>query len=500
MEKKEGLPNVYTVYIEDGKVKKCLKNGNKALGRLKIGIKILKDTFLPVGFPETVREEYLSYQLWDSLQALSSYLRGVLTARAMLEGAGVGNAKASALAVALSWIIKDGIGIISSLLFAYTTSSAFELYPKEWRYIADLLCNVGLTAQMLVHSFPEYYFACTVVSSVSFACLGIAAGATKTRISVHLAKKGHLADVAAKESTQETAVTLLGMVLGYYISARYCHDNKPHKIWLLFVACTAAHIYCNRRLVNVLVFDTLNPQRAWLLAQSLWEPSKVVERKNQNHKLLTPLQISKKEDLFYRPLWLVLYGPRMAAPLSDLIRGIMSAFPRDEDAKIAQYCWTSLTAHDAWCCKGLVIGLDAESRVLLCVTDPEQVDGPIAYVLGCQLSNFLDNSVRREPAKPSSIMFTSRFATLFKNEVSDKMIESRLRQKYKVLAHLARMSVTESDKETDWLRMGPNMASAVKVGWDISKGSGAIGGEGWSINISGVSFTTDNSAESDKDK
>jgi hypothetical protein len=58
------------------------------------------------------------------------------------------------------------------------------------------------------------FFLCTVCSSICFGALGIAAGATKTRISAHLAKDGHLADVVAKESTQETAVTLIGMILG----------------------------------------------------------------------------------------------------------------------------------------------------------------------------------------------------------------------------------------------------------------------------------------------
>ena len=44
----------------------------------------LKETFLPVGFPNTTKNSYIEYQMWDSLQALSSYLRGVLTTRALL--------------------------------------------------------------------------------------------------------------------------------------------------------------------------------------------------------------------------------------------------------------------------------------------------------------------------------------------------------------------------------------------------------------------------------
>jgi hypothetical protein len=41
-------------------------------------------TFLPAGYPATVRPEYLEFQFWDSLQGMSSYLRGVLTTKSLL--------------------------------------------------------------------------------------------------------------------------------------------------------------------------------------------------------------------------------------------------------------------------------------------------------------------------------------------------------------------------------------------------------------------------------
>lgn len=44
--------------------------------------------FLPEGYPESVPPDYLPYQFWDSIQALCSYVRGILTAEAILLGAG----------------------------------------------------------------------------------------------------------------------------------------------------------------------------------------------------------------------------------------------------------------------------------------------------------------------------------------------------------------------------------------------------------------------------
>jgi hypothetical protein len=69
---------------------------------LESTINAARNTFLPVGYPQSVRPEYLEYQTWDTVQALSSYLRGIFTTRALLAGVGVGNANASALAAAVT--------------------------------------------------------------------------------------------------------------------------------------------------------------------------------------------------------------------------------------------------------------------------------------------------------------------------------------------------------------------------------------------------------------
>lgn len=50
---------------------------------------VARETFLPVGYPGSVADEYITYQLWDTVQAMCSYLRGVLCTQALLEGIGV---------------------------------------------------------------------------------------------------------------------------------------------------------------------------------------------------------------------------------------------------------------------------------------------------------------------------------------------------------------------------------------------------------------------------
>ena len=134
-------------------------------------------------------------------------------------GAGVGSADATPLAAALVWVFKDGLGMISSLTFAYHYCDVLEMYAKEWRLFADFLNNVGLFLDLLCSQFPRQFLLLSSLSTVSKSCCGLIAGSTKARISAHFALGGRLADVTAKESTQETAGALSGLVIGIYINS-----------------------------------------------------------------------------------------------------------------------------------------------------------------------------------------------------------------------------------------------------------------------------------------
>lgn len=232
-------------------------------------------TFLPNDYPHSVRPEYLTYQFWDSLQGASSYIRTVLTTKSLLQGAGVGSAIASPLTASLIWVAKDGVGMIGSLIFAFLFSDTFEVYAMEWRYAADCLNNIALLLDLLSCSLsthlPQHYFYFTVLSlsTICKSCCGLIAGAAKARISAHFAREGYLADVTAKESTQETAIALIGLAVGLVVGS-YVESN-PHLTWSTFILLLLLHQYANYRLTKTLIFDTFNPQRVYLLTDVLFK-------------------------------------------------------------------------------------------------------------------------------------------------------------------------------------------------------------------------------------
>ena len=100
---------------------------------------IIRSTFLPSGYPAKIPNGYLPYCIWSWIQDLSTQLRSVLATQRVLEGVGVGREGATALSASLNFIVRDGCGMASTLLFTAVTSSWFRCDVKRWRLFADCI-------------------------------------------------------------------------------------------------------------------------------------------------------------------------------------------------------------------------------------------------------------------------------------------------------------------------------------------------------------------------
>ena len=384
---------------------------------------VLTTTFLPTGYPNSVKSEYLTYQFWDSVQCVSSSIRSVLGTRSMLAGVGVGSMEANALSAAVTWVFRDGFGMFGSLVFAYYYSNAFEIYIKEFRYLADILNNIGLTLDLLSSHFPQYYIIIISCSTVCKSLCGLIAGATKARISAHFASPGNLADVTAKESTQETAVSLIGLVLGIVVVKLLGdHDGAT---WITFILLMILHLYSNYCLVRVLVFETLNPQRCYLLIRQtmMYSHSSDLlashnEQVNINDDacsraegtssqqliaLTSPFEIAKLENLIL-PFYLLIDGPIIGASMSPIISSIESIMQENRVIQthykvnsISEFMSRYLAVFRQ--CMFLM-GIDQRGRIVVCLQEGINVDSIVrAY--------FISYYVFLHLSKPSSIDTTA---------------------------------------------------------------------------------------------
>jgi hypothetical protein len=236
----------------------------------------LSSVFVPEGYPASVREGYLAFQAWDSVQGLCSYLRGVLSTRAILSGLGVGHESASALAATTQWVYRDGAGMLGGLVFAWAGAPWFDLNVKRWRLLADVAVDLALTLELASPllcpddggaAARSCFTASVCLANVLKAMCGVAAGATRAVITAHFARAGNMADVQAKEGSQETAVSLAGMVLGLQLARLVEQEQHRDSVWLLFAALTLVHLLANLLAVRALRLASLNGVRLALLVE-----------------------------------------------------------------------------------------------------------------------------------------------------------------------------------------------------------------------------------------
>ncbi|KAF5914656.1 hypothetical protein HPG69_005153 [Diceros bicornis minor] len=256
--------------------------------------------FLPQGFPDSVSPDYLPYQLWDSVQAFASSLSGSLATHAVLLGIGVGNAKASVSAATATWLVKDSTGMLGRIVFAWWKGSKLDCNAKQWRLFADILNDVAMFLEIMAPVYPICFTMIVCTSNLAKCIVSVAGGATRAALTMHQARRNNMADVSAKDSSQETLVNLAGLLVSL-LMLPLVSDSPGFSLGCFFLL-TALHIYANYRAVRALVIETLNEGRLWL----------VLKHFLQRGEVLGPTSANQMEPLWTDHVQVVL--SQMAGP------------------------------------------------------------------------------------------------------------------------------------------------------------------------------------------
>ncbi|KAJ8250859.1 hypothetical protein GJAV_G00214030 [Gymnothorax javanicus] len=247
---------------------------------------VLKSVFLPQGYPESVSEDYLQYQLWDTAQAFCSSLSGTLSTQASLRGVGVGNQEATVAAATVTWLLKDGTGMLGRILFAWVKGSKLDCDAKTWRLVADILNDIAMFMEIIAPHFPAFFTLIVCTAGVFKSIVGVAGGATRAALTVHQARRDNMADVSAKDGSQETLVNLAGLLVSLLLIPLVTNSTMLSLIF--FCIFTVLHLLANYRAVRSVVMETLNEARL----------SIVLHQYLQDGRILTPYEANQKEPVF----------------------------------------------------------------------------------------------------------------------------------------------------------------------------------------------------------
>ncbi|KAG7170120.1 RUS1 family-like [Homarus americanus] len=163
----------------------------------------LKDVFLPRGYPESVSPDYLQYQMWDTIQ--------------------------------------------------------LDCNSKQWRLFADVANDLGHLLKLLGPLLPVPFLAVMCVSAVMMALVGVAGGGTRAALTSHQARRDNMADVSAKDGSQETVVNLIALFTSLTILPII--TSSFMLTWMTFVLCVVFHLLANYWAVRAVKMESLNRPR-----------------------------------------------------------------------------------------------------------------------------------------------------------------------------------------------------------------------------------------------
>ena len=380
-------------------------------------VSIVKDVFLPQGYPDSVHPDYIAYQIWDTVQAFASTIMGTLTTHSIMQGVGVGEAAATPLAAAITWILKDGTGMVGRIVFAWWNGTDLDGQCKKWRLFADILNDLAMGIELLLPYFSSYSLVILCISTAMKSIVGVAGGATRAALTQHQALQNNLADVSAKDGSQETCVNLIASFVGILILSIFHSGRYIMELYLFLVA---VHLYANYSAVKALRLNSLNEDRLALIVKSYVT----------NETIPEPDEVNKKESvlLFAKPTISICgFNVKMGVSLAALLKkNIISTSDTELSLKL-------------FLDRKYLISIDVQNRtIFICFKkDAQPYDVVEAYLHACLCGLYicmslkvpLDIFLKPEVSEPSYplmrlYIFNRRYSTSNSSMQLSKAIES----------------------------------------------------------------------------
>ncbi|XP_057761706.1 protein root UVB sensitive 3-like isoform X2 [Arachis stenosperma] len=231
-------------------------------------------------------------------EGLSTYTRTMLSTQALLSAIGVGEKSATVIGATFQWFLRDITGMLGGILFTFYQGSNLDNNAKMWRLVADLMNGLGMLMDLISPLFLSAFVIIVCLGSISRSFTGVASGATRAALTQHFALQDNVGDISAKEGSQETVATMIGMALGMLVAR--ITIGHPLAIWVCFLSLTLFHMCANYKAVRCLALTSLNPERTTIHLQHFMKTGQV----------LSPEQVSAKEHVL--PLKLTVWSSKNA--------------------------------------------------------------------------------------------------------------------------------------------------------------------------------------------
>ena len=107
--------------------------------------------------------------------------------------------------------------MLGRILFAYLQGSKLDSECKKWRLFADIINDIAICIDLASPLFGHLFTLMQCISGLIKSLVGTAGGATRAALTQHQARNHNLADVSAKDGSQETLVNLVALIFSLII-------------------------------------------------------------------------------------------------------------------------------------------------------------------------------------------------------------------------------------------------------------------------------------------
>ena len=220
---------------------------------------VSRKVFLPVGYPKSTTSSYTPFIRYNIAHVSLIALARTLSTQAMLLAVGFGQGGALPMAAVVSWLLKDGLGHLGSILVGTSINTKFDSDPKRFKFLSVFLGQAANLLGILSLAKPGLFLLLTSFSSALSRVGTLAFTSSRARIYENFATAGNLGDLMRCSQAQSTLATILGTAVGVALAPLVGGDVGS--ILAVFAPVSAAtHVFAYKA-VSIIELRTLNVQR-----------------------------------------------------------------------------------------------------------------------------------------------------------------------------------------------------------------------------------------------
>ncbi|KAI3636536.1 hypothetical protein MIR68_005420 [Amoeboaphelidium protococcarum] len=210
-------------------------------------------------------ERYKGASINVALETYVAAVVGVLCSQAMLESLGISKAASTAGAVAIQWVLKDGIAEMGKLLFIKRYARSFDSHPRTWKAIGEVLTTLGSGLQLCTILVPSNYFLLlaasgNILKSVSWAVWGV----THMWFIRNFALSNNVGDLSAKAEAQSALALVSGWMSGVVLLS---YSHSPATLFLTYLLLAPVHGLATYKELKNAEIGSMNNAKALVLCR-----------------------------------------------------------------------------------------------------------------------------------------------------------------------------------------------------------------------------------------